>query len=75
MNSGMETEKKVFITKCANFGVKTKKKGFSSQNLRKKKRLLLINTKSMTSILGVSGLELLRTSSGTEPATFFGTQS
>ena len=38
-----------------------------------KKQFLLTNSGVITSILGVSGLELL--SSGTEPVTFFGAQS
>ena len=59
---------------CADFyefwGETTKKKGFYYKSA--KKQLLLTNSGVITSILGVSGLELHF--SGTEPVTFFGAQ-
>ena len=73
MNSRMKTKKKkIFIPKYAristNSGVKPQKRVFIAQS--PKKQFLLRNSEVITSILGVSGLELHY--SGTEPVTFFG---
>ena len=68
-------QKKLFISKNAqifsNSGVKPQKKRvFITKSA--KKQFLLTNSGVITSILGVSGLELHF--SGTEPVTFFGAQ-
>ena len=80
MNSGIDQKQKNLYPKnCANFhefwGETTKRKGSFLQNLQifakfAKKQFLLTNFGVITSILGVSGLELH--SSDTEPVTFFG---
>ena len=66
-----EEKKKVFISKNAqiftNSGVKPQKKSLYYKIC--KKQFLLTNSGVITSILGVSGLELHF--SGTEPVTFF----
>ena len=68
--SGLKTTKKVFISKTAqifsNSGLKTKKRVITAKFA--KKLLLLTNSGVITSILGVSGLEL---HSGIEPVAFF----
>ena len=64
-----ENKRALHLKKCANFhefGGETTKKSA-------KKQFLLTNSGVITSVLGVSGLELY--SSGTKPVTFFGAQS
>ena len=71
---GERKKKSYHIKKWANFHEfrgKTTKKGSLLQNLQKK-QFLLTNSGVITSILGVSDLELHF--SGTEPVTFFGAQ-
>ena len=68
-----EDKKKLFISKkCANFhelrGETTKKGVFITKSA--KKQFLLTNSRVITCILGVSGLELHF--SGTKPVTYFG---
>ena len=64
-----EDKRALHLKKCANFHE------FAGETTKKfaKKQLLLTNSGVITSILGVSGLELY--SSGTKPVTFFGAQS
>ena len=74
--SGVKTKKKKdFISKNTRIstisGMKLQKKGSLMQNLQK--TVLITNSWMTTSILGVSGLELLL--SGTKPVNFFGAQS
>ena len=74
-NLGWRQKKALHLKKCANFHKlqgETTKKGSLLQNLQKK-QFLLTNSGVITSILGVSGLELHF--SGTKPVTFFGAQS
>ena len=73
--SEVNTKKKVFIPKYTRFfmnsGVKPQKKSvFIAKST--KKQFLLTNSGVITSILGVSGLELH--SSNTKPVNFFGAQ-
>ena len=71
-----EEKKKLFNSKNAeiftNFGEKPQRKRVSITKSAKK-QFLLTNSRVITGIFGVSGLELH--SSGTEPVTFFGAQS
>ena len=71
---GQRLKKKVFVARCVNFGVKTKKKRFSSQNLQKKTVLAQKYWFNDQYFGGVRPRTAAH-SSGTEPVTFFGTQS